>query len=139
LLYDLDARPTVLWFHSPFIRYGLNSNIRPEWMCRRFSALAVQFVLIRRLPASKGSIFIVTSILASCCSGRGPVADNWCSFPDASRVLLISPFFVSDARRERVLWINSARSGSGSARNCGRITARYMPRANRGWLSNIFK
>jgi hypothetical protein len=39
LLLRSDARAAVLLVFSTFIRYGLNSTIRPEWMTPSFSRL----------------------------------------------------------------------------------------------------
>ncbi|MGJ8610670.1 MAG: carbohydrate ABC transporter permease [Octadecabacter sp.] len=106
--------PLALTLFYSFIRYVLNSTVRPEWMTPSFSNWRgfgnYEFVLNSKdfWFAVKNSIFIVTSILGltvilgvmiavlinRAFPGRGIV-----------RVLLISPFFIMPAVNA-VLWIN---------------------------------
>ena len=113
LLFWMIVPLSMTLFYS-FIRYVLNSTVRPEWMTPSFSNWRgfgnYGFVLDSRdfWFAVKNSIFIVTSILGltvilgvmiavlinRAFPGRGIV-----------RVLLISPFFIMPAVNA-VLWIN---------------------------------
>jgi sorbitol/mannitol transport system permease protein len=97
-----------------FIRYVLNSTIRPEWMSPTLSNWRgfgnYQYVLNAKdfWFAIQNSVFIVSSILVlTVILGLGIAVLINRSFPGRGivRVLLISPFFVMPAVNA-VLWIN---------------------------------
>lgn len=100
-------------FYS-FIRYVLNSTVRPEWTTPSWSNWRgfgnYEFVLNSKdfILAIKNSLFIVTSILTlTVVLGVLIAVLINRSFPGRGivRVLLISPFFVMPAVNA-VLWIN---------------------------------
>ena len=106
--------PLSMTLFYSFIRYVLNSTIRPEWMTPSFSNWRgfgnYEFVLNSKdfWFAVKNSIFIVTSILTlTVVLGVFIAVLINRSFPGRGilRVLLISPFFVMPAVNA-VLWIN---------------------------------
>jgi sorbitol/mannitol transport system permease protein len=106
--------PLSLTLFYSFIRYVLNSTVRPEWMTPSFSNWRgfgnYEFVLNSKdfWFAVKNSIFIVTSILTlTVVLGVLIAVLINRSFPGRGivRVLLISPFFVMPAVNA-VLWIN---------------------------------
>ena len=106
--------PLSMTLFYSFIRYVLNSTIRPEWMTPSFSNWRgfgnYEFVLNSKdfWFAVKNSIFIVTSILTlTVVLGVLIAVLINRSFPGRGilRVLLISPFFVMPAVNA-VLWIN---------------------------------
>jgi sorbitol/mannitol transport system permease protein len=97
-----------------FIRYVLNSTIRPEWMSPSLSNWRgfgnYEYVLKAKdfWFAIQNSVFIVSSILVlTVVLGLGIAVLVNRSFPGRGivRVLLISPFFVMPAVNA-VLWIN---------------------------------
>ena len=106
--------PLSLTLFYSFIRYVLNSTVRPEWTSPLWSNWRgfgnYEFVLNSKdfLLAIKNSIFIVTSILTlTVVLGVLIAVLINRSFPGRGivRVLLISPFFVMPAVNA-VLWIN---------------------------------
>lgn len=106
--------PLSLTLFYSFIRYVLNSSVRPEWTSPSWSNWRgfgnYEFVLNSKdfLFAVKNSIFIVTSILTlTVVLGVLIAVLINRSFPGRGivRVLLISPFFVMPAVNA-VLWIN---------------------------------
>jgi sorbitol/mannitol transport system permease protein len=106
--------PLSMTLYFSFIRYVLNSTIRPEWMSPSLSNWRglgnYQYVLNAKdfWFAIQNSVFIVTSILVlTVVLGLGIAVLINRSFPGRGivRVLLISPFFVMPAVNA-VLWIN---------------------------------
>ncbi|AKS45764.1 sorbitol/mannitol transport system permease protein [Octadecabacter temperatus] len=106
--------PLAMTLFYSFIRYVLNSTVRPEWTTPSFSNWRgfgnYQFVLNSKdfLFAIKNSLFIVTSILTlTVVLGVLIAVLINRSFPGRGivRVLLISPFFIMPAVNA-VLWIN---------------------------------
>jgi sorbitol/mannitol transport system permease protein len=106
--------PLSMTLYFSFIRYVLNSTVRPEWMTpslgnwRGFGNY--QYVLEAKdfWFAIKNSVFIVSSILVlTVVLGLAIAVLINRSFPGRGivRVLLISPFFVMPAVNA-VLWIN---------------------------------
>ena len=111
----LDARsPQHDAVFSRFIRYVLNSSIRPEWTTPSLSNWRgfgnYQYVL-----NAKDFWFAIQNSAIHCCQYSGSDSGSWAwiavlinkSFPGRGivRVLLISPFFVMPAVNA-VLWIN---------------------------------
>ena len=106
--------PLSMTLYFSFIRYVLNSTIRPEWMSPTLSNWRgfgnYQYVLNAKdfWFAIQNSVFIVSSILVlTVILGLGIAVLINRSFPGRGivRVLLISPFFVMPAVNA-VLWIN---------------------------------
>ena len=106
--------PLSMTLYFSFIRYVLNSTIRPEWMTPTISNWRgfgnYKYVLDAKdfWFAIQNSVFIVSSILiATVVLGLGIAVLINRSFPGRGivRVLLISPFFVMPAVNA-VLWIN---------------------------------
>ena len=106
--------PLSMTLYFSFIRYVLNSTIRPEWMSPTISNWRgfgnYQYVLNAKdfWFAIQNSVFIVSSILVlTVILGLGIAVLINRSFPGRGivRVLLISPFFVMPAVNA-VLWIN---------------------------------
>ncbi len=106
--------PLSMTLYFSFIRYVLNSTIRPEWMSPSLSNWRgfgnYQYVLNAKdfWFAIQNSVFIVSSILViTVVLGLGIAVLVNRSFPGRGivRVLLISPFFVMPAVNA-VLWIN---------------------------------
>lgn len=106
--------PLSMTLYFSFIRYVLNSSIRPEWMTPSLSNWRgfgnYQYVLNAKdfWFAIQNSVFIVSSILIlTVVLGLGIAVLVNRSFPGRGivRVLLISPFFVMPAVNA-VLWIN---------------------------------
>jgi len=106
--------PLSMTLYFSFIRYVLNSTIRPEWMSPSLSNWRglgnYQYVLNAKdfWFAIQNSVFIVGSILVlTVVLGLGIAVLVNRNFPGRGivRVLLISPFFVMPAVNG-VLWIN---------------------------------
>lgn len=106
--------PLSMTLYFSFIRYVLNSTIRPEWMSPSLSNWRgfgnYEYVLKAKdfWFAIQNSVFIVSSILVlTVVLGLGIAVLVNRSFPGRGivRVLLISPFFVMPAVNA-VLWIN---------------------------------
>lgn len=106
--------PLSMTLYFSFIRYVLNSTIRPEWMSPSLSNWRgfgnYQYVLKAKdfWFAIQNSVLIVSSILIlTVVLGLGIAVLINRSFPGRGivRVLLISPFFVMPAVNA-VLWIN---------------------------------
>ena len=106
--------PLSMTLYFSFIRYVLNSSIRPEWMSPSLSNWRgfgnYKYVLDAKdfWFAIQNSVFIVASILVlTVVLGLGIAVLINKSFPGRGivRVLLISPFFVMPAVNA-VLWIN---------------------------------
>lgn len=106
--------PLSMTLYFSFIRYVLNSTIRPEWMSPSLSNWRgfgnYQYVLNAKdfWFAIQNSVLIVSSILIlTVVLGLGIAVLVNRSFPGRGivRVLLISPFFVMPAVNA-VLWIN---------------------------------
>ncbi|MBL1434900.1 MAG: sugar ABC transporter permease [Rhodobacteraceae bacterium] len=106
--------PLSMTLYFSFIRYVLNSTIRPEWMTPALSNWRglgnYKYVLEAKdfWFAIQNSVFIVSSILIlTVVLGLGIAVLINRSFPGRGivRVLLISPFFVMPAVNA-VLWIN---------------------------------
>jgi sorbitol/mannitol transport system permease protein len=106
--------PLAMTLFYSFIRYVLNSTVRPEWTSPSFSNWRgfgnYEFVLNSKdfVFAIKNSLFIVTSILTlTVVLGVLIAVLINRSFPGRGivRVLLISPFFIMPAVNA-VLWIN---------------------------------
>ena len=107
--------PLSMTLYFSFIRYVLNSNIRPEWTTPSLSNWRgwgnYEYVLFNAKDfwfAVTNSLFIVGSILIlTVIIGLAIAVLINKSFPGRSivRVLLISPFFVMPAVNA-VLWIN---------------------------------
>lgn len=106
--------PLSMTLYFSFIRYVLNSTIRPEWMTPSPSNFRgfgnYKYVLEAKdfWFAIQNSVFIVSSILIlTVVLGLGIAVLINRSFPGRGivRVLLISPFFVMPAVNA-VLWIN---------------------------------
>ena len=106
--------PLSMTLYFSFIRYVLNSTVRPEWMTpalsnwRRFGNYAYVLEAKDFWFAIQNSVFIVLSILLiTVILGLAIAVLINKSFPGQGivRVLLISPFFVMPAVNA-VLWIN---------------------------------
>jgi sorbitol/mannitol transport system permease protein len=106
--------PLSMTLYFSFIRYVLNSTIRPEWMTPAISNWRgfgnYKYVLDAKdfWFAIQNSVFIVSSILVlTVVLGLGIAVLINRNFPGRGivRVLLISPFFVMPAVNA-VLWIN---------------------------------